>query len=737
MVVIKVPNESPGMTKRMKVINSGSESFSSDEETRLLNKEKEEVAEEKIPYPKAVFFIVGNEFCERFTYYGMRTILTIYFTQELLYSHDTGTILYHLFGFVAYFSPVFGAIIADSWLGKFKTILYISIIYCIGSIITSVGAIPTDLPTMKLISLIGLFTIALGTGGIKPCVSAFGGDQFKKGQESQLQSFFSLFYISINLGSVVSTALTPVLRADVHCFDQETCYPLAFGVPAAIMVVALILFICGKPLYTMHPPEGNIVVKVSKCIGAAIKQKLSSKDEKKKEHWLDYAEGKFEKSFIEEIKILLHVLVLYLPLPVFWALFDQQSSRWTLQATRMDGVIGNFQIKPDQMQVMNPIFIILFIPLFDFVIYPLLDKFKLLQKPLQRMVAGGLLTALSFGLAGFMELKLEAGLPTIPLSGQSELTLINNSPCPLTISGTDNIALEKFQTHYLTGIPLNKNHSWTISSTNCNYTAAQVTASFTSTNPIESMMVTLSNGKLQYIKTNETKEKVKGGEAQVRVFYSTDQASGNISFSFRSKDSEQILYPESNGGYGMTEYSLLKPASYKIFPSTVGGYTSEPLGEKEFHTGGVYIVYLYLNSDQKETNFYVETLVEANVVHLLFQIPQYFLITAGEIMFSITGLEFSYSQAPKSMKSVLQATWLLTVAFGNLLVLVIAELNMFKKNSHELFFFGILMAVDMVIFSIMAYRYKYINPEDLKERKGSEESGKSNAAYEEETDFNK
>ncbi len=86
----------------------------------------------------------------------------------------------------------------------------------------------------------GLFIIAIGTGGIKPCVSAFGGDQFvRPQQDKQLVAFFSVFYFSVNAGSLISTFVTPILREDVHCFNKDSCYPLAFGVPAILMIVAV------------------------------------------------------------------------------------------------------------------------------------------------------------------------------------------------------------------------------------------------------------------------------------------------------------------------------------------------------------------------------------------------------------------------------------------------------------------------------------------------------------------
>lgn len=141
---------------------------------------------------------------------------------------------------LAYFFPIFGAMIADSLLGKFRTILYISFIYVTGNIVLSLAGIePLGLPARE-ISLLGLFLIALGTGGIKPCIVPFGADQFVLPQQAHLlASYLSLFYFAINLGSLLSTAITPVLRANVHCFGNDSCFPLAFGVPAVLMLAAI------------------------------------------------------------------------------------------------------------------------------------------------------------------------------------------------------------------------------------------------------------------------------------------------------------------------------------------------------------------------------------------------------------------------------------------------------------------------------------------------------------------
>lgn len=135
----------------------------------------------------------------------------------------------------------------------------------------AVGAIPTlNLPS-ETMTIIGLLLIGLGSGGIKPCVAAFGGDQFKiPEQAKQLATFFSLFYFSINAGSLISTYLMPVLRGDVHCFGELSCFSLAFAVPGALMVISIVIFICGKPLYIVKKPAGNVIVDVTKCIFVSL-----------------------------------------------------------------------------------------------------------------------------------------------------------------------------------------------------------------------------------------------------------------------------------------------------------------------------------------------------------------------------------------------------------------------------------------------------------------------------------
>ncbi|MEE2751784.1 MAG: MFS transporter, partial [Myxococcota bacterium] len=179
--------------------------------------------------PKGIPYIVTNEAAERFSFYGMKGILIIFMTKYLMdsggnadfMSDDEAKGYYHLFTSAVYFTPLLGAIIADAFLGKYKTILMLSLVYCAGHL-----ALALDETRMGL--AIGLALISLGSGGIKPCVSAHVGDQFGKSNSHLLEKVFGWFYFSINLGAFASTLLTPWLLAKYGPH-------VAFGVPGILM----------------------------------------------------------------------------------------------------------------------------------------------------------------------------------------------------------------------------------------------------------------------------------------------------------------------------------------------------------------------------------------------------------------------------------------------------------------------------------------------------------------------
>jgi POT family proton-dependent oligopeptide transporter len=328
--------------------------------------------------PRGIPYIVGNEAAERFSYYGMNSILIIFMTRYLvdaagkpdLMDEQTAKIWFHNFTAAAYFFPLIGAFIADAFLGKYRTILTLSIVYCLGH-----GALALNETRAGL--FVGLTLLAIGAGGIKPCVSAHVGDQFGASNQHLLSRVFSWFYFSINFGAMISTILIPEL---LHSKNYGSRW--AFGVPGIAMLIATIVFWMGRRKFVHIPPAGK------QFVGEMLR-------------W-------------GNLKYVMKLLPVYAFVAIFWALYEQTFSAWTLQATRMDLTWLGRTWKPEQIQTLNPILILLFIPLFSYVIYPWINRFFTLT-PLRKMGIGFFVAIGSFLVPAWVAKLIEGGA-TPPIS---------------------------------------------------------------------------------------------------------------------------------------------------------------------------------------------------------------------------------------------------------------------------------------------------------------------------------
>ena len=325
--------------------------------------------------PPGIPYIIGNEAAERFSFYGMRTILVVFMVQYLHLMDGSGgrpltgneaVEYYHQFASWVYFTPLLGALIADIFLGKYRTILWLSVVYCLGhatlACMGSFGNSPWWL-------LGGLLLICLGSGGIKPCVSAHVGDQFGKKNHHLITRIYSWFYFSINFGSFFSTLLTPwlLVKYGPHW---------AFGVPGALMAVATFMFWLGRNRFVHIPPAGRSF---------------------------------FKEVFSRDGVVALSKLVpLFTFVAVFWSLYDQTGSSWVLQAEQMDLKFLGITWLESQIQAVNPILVLVFIPLFTFVIYPWIHRIFPLT-PLRKIGLGMVLMTVSFGLTTLIQTWIDAG----------------------------------------------------------------------------------------------------------------------------------------------------------------------------------------------------------------------------------------------------------------------------------------------------------------------------------------
>ncbi|MBS3954542.1 MAG: POT family MFS transporter [Methylomicrobium sp.] len=321
--------------------------------------------------PSGIPYIIANEAAERFSYYGMRAILVVFMTQYLLdasgqldvLSEQEAQAYFHLFVSAVYFMPLLGAVLADGLLGKYRTILFLSVVYCFGHL-----ALAFDHTLFGM--LLGQGLIAIGAGGIKPCVSAHVGDQFSSSNGHLINKAFGWFYFSINLGAFASMLIIPWLL--------KTYGPSwAFGLPGIVMGAATVIFWSGRFRFAHVPPAGV----------SFLKDVFST-------------QGR---------KTLFKLVPVYLFIAVFWALFEQIGSSWVLQAQKMDRHLLGIELLPSQIQAANPLLIMILVPLFNYYLYPFMGRF-IHFSAMTKIKIGLFLTTGAFAIPAILQMLIDTGL---------------------------------------------------------------------------------------------------------------------------------------------------------------------------------------------------------------------------------------------------------------------------------------------------------------------------------------
>ena len=355
-------------------------------------------------YPPQVKYIVGNEACERFSFFGMRSILVVYMAGYLLYPDQEAKEGYHLFMMVNYLMPLLGGWVADWYWGRYRTILLISFFYILGHLVLAFWGTRAGF-------IAGLALITLGSGGIKPSVSAFVGDQFSPGQKILMQKVYGWFYWAINLGSAAAAFVVPRLL-------RSHGPTVAFAVPGLFMAVATWVFWAGSRHYVRAPPSGpnphgfvHVLWHAARRFGT----------HRAGQSWLDTALERHPPEAVEGARAVLRIMGVFGAVTVFWALFDQTGSSWVLQGKRLVGtlgpftlggtLVGPFELDAAQMQALNPFMVMALVPLFAWVVFPALARRGVSLAPLHKMTAGMFLTVLSFVAAALVQLRVDAGHP--------------------------------------------------------------------------------------------------------------------------------------------------------------------------------------------------------------------------------------------------------------------------------------------------------------------------------------
>jgi POT family proton-dependent oligopeptide transporter len=404
--------------------------------------------------PRQIPFIIANEGCERFSFYGMRNILVSFLAASVMTAHlpdqpareGAAKVVLHTFMMGVYFFPLIGGWLADRFFGKYRTTFWLSLVYCGGHAMLAASE------TSKAGFYTGLLLIAIGSGGIKPLVASFVGDQFDQHNKHLAKVVFDGFYWIINFGSFFASLIMPRLLSDAGP-------AWAFGVPGILMLLATIALWSGRKRYVMVPPAppdphsflrvvksalltaapgranlglglaavsilaaaplvvasigslalgeskwlipyapvvkfvlALVLVLVGVCGGAALQ--------------LERARGAHPDDAIDGVRAVLRVLLVFALVTPFWSLFDQKASTWVIQA---GGMSKPSWFEPAQMQALNPALVMLLIPFNNLVAYPALARRGIVLAPLTKMTIGMSLAGVSYIIVGVMQMVMDGG----------------------------------------------------------------------------------------------------------------------------------------------------------------------------------------------------------------------------------------------------------------------------------------------------------------------------------------
>jgi len=613
--------------------------------------------------PGGIPYIVGNEAAERFSFYGMKTILFIFMTQHLLgrdgevaaMTPPEATETIHFFVAAVYAFAIPGAILSDVLWGKYRTIIYLSLVYCLGH-----AALAVDETRLGL--YFGLGLIAVGAGGIKPCVSAHVGDQFGDKNKHLIPRIFQWFYFAINLGAFLSTLLTPWLMAR---YGSQ----VAFAIPGVLMLLATIVFWWGRYKFVHIPPSGT----------ASVRAAFSG----------------------DGLRAIFNLLPIYLCVAMFWALFDQTGSSWIDQAAKMDREFAGVTWYSSQIQAANPILILAFIPLFSYVIYPLINRVIPLT-PLRKIGIGFFICVAAFAVPTWIQSRITGGQVVQFKQNPDEHAMrvapeadSDFYPVENLIDGrTDGTG---WATPFSTGEPnrpaavirLRGQRAWEINAVEINPWVAppeEPARTDASQSPFDWMLSVFSS-EPQLQATPDAWPRCRAKEVEVLVSDSRVgpwQSVGRVALQ-QDSDSRRLTFDAVEA-----EYVMLR-----VLSNFGGDYAV--LGEATVFT-----------ADEPARNVAVAD-ARPNII---WQLLAYMLLTAAEVMISITCLEFSYTQAPPALKSFIMSIYLLSVALGNLIT---AGVNHWIQNpdgsswlegaDYFLFFTG-LIAATAVVYVLIARFYR-------------------------------
>ncbi|XP_062027365.1 protein NRT1/ PTR FAMILY 5.10-like [Rosa rugosa] len=381
---------------------------------------------------RSASFIIGVEVAERSAYYGISSNLITFLTGPLGQSTATAAENVNIWFGTASLLPLLGAFVADSFLGRYRTIIAASLLYILGLGLLTVSALLTSSELQILLFFFSLYLVAVAQGGHKPCVQAFGADQFD-GQDPEeckaKSSFFNWWYFGICTGSLFTVLVLAYIQDNLS-------WGLGFGIPCVVMVLALIIFVSGTRTYrySIKGEEESPFVRIGKVFVAALRNRRTSSsaiasEEESRGTLPDQSSEQFKflnKALlapddlkkngkvctiaeVEEAKAVLRLFPIWATSLAYAIVFAQCTTFFTKQGATMDRtIVPGFDIPAASLQSFISLAIMIVIPMYDRIFVPMARAFT--REPsgitmLQRIGTGMFFSIISMVVAALVEIK--------------------------------------------------------------------------------------------------------------------------------------------------------------------------------------------------------------------------------------------------------------------------------------------------------------------------------------------
>ena len=218
----------------------------------------------KTAHPKGLWVLFGTEMWERFNFYGMRAILTLFMVNALMLGESNASIIYGGFLALCYLTPLLGGFIADKYLGNRACIILGGTLMAVGQfcLFYSATIYDTTLGFSKTIFWLGLFVIIFGNGFFKPNISSMVGSLYPPQEKTKLDSAFTIFYMGINIGALLSQYFVPLIAdVKVNGVQDPTVFKWGYLMAGIAMVLGTIIFIFLKDKHVISPDGSPIGTK--------------------------------------------------------------------------------------------------------------------------------------------------------------------------------------------------------------------------------------------------------------------------------------------------------------------------------------------------------------------------------------------------------------------------------------------------------------------------------------------